>query len=555
MSSYSWSRIPRRGGCTSRSSSVSNRPRDPRLISQELRDAQELSETFGEGDLVEDDGDHSTDQDSGEREGEESCLLGQPVTQKQFADLLLAVKRSNDTIAKVQEEIVKSREETTETIEKRCKRERSYQFRSKGNKIQFEFNEDVADLIESAGSSIERELARRGKQPLSKDLRKAQQALEEGKNVINTRQKHIKIADRSDHGWSTVAEYQDDELASDSEDERKLNRAEKAAERKAAKTKKRKAEAASRAAKFRKKEPLSAPRDVFNNSSSHSVRGRGGGPAGPSRLGPCHNCLEMGHLKKDCTKPTLSQWYPLRSSASCTGVSEHDGACGVEEGPITCTCMLESSSYLPGSRQADLLINGFESEVGWGIGLQSHPFPKVKGRLKQHFGFWVEHLKASSVVLTIISEGYKLPLIQEPPKFRRANDESTFENVQFVTDAVAELLDAHCIDKTHALPHICSPLLVVKNSSGKKRLVINLHFLNQYLQKLKFKYEDLRTALDLLSQEDYVCKFDLKSGYHHIDIHPEHTKFLGFEWGGAWYVFNVLPFGLSTACYTFTKVL
>ena len=51
----------------------------------------------------------------------------------------------------------------------------------------------------------------------------------------------IKIADHSDHGWSTVAEYQDDELTSDSEDEKRIEKTEKAAERKAVKSHKRKA--------------------------------------------------------------------------------------------------------------------------------------------------------------------------------------------------------------------------------------------------------------------------------------------------------------------------
>ena len=49
--------------------------------------------------------------------------------------------------------------------------------------------------------------------------------------------------------------------------------------------------------------------------------------------------------------------------------------------------------------------------------------------------------------------------------------------------------------------------------------------------------------------------FDLRSAYHHIDIHKDSQKFLGFEWVGKWFVFTVLPFGLSTACYVFTKVL
>ena len=27
-----------------------------------------------------------------------------------------------------------------------------------------------------------------------------------------------------------------------------------------------------------------------------------------------------------------------------------------------------------------------------------------------------------------------------------------------------------------------------------------------------------------------MISFDLKSGYHHIDIHPNHQTFLGFAW-------------------------
>lgn len=53
----------------------------------------------------------------------------------------------------------------------------------------------------------------------------------------------------------------------------------------------------------------------------------------------------------------------------------------------------------------------------------------------------------------------------------------------------------------------------------------------------------------------YLFSFDLKSGYHHVDIAEHHCKYLGFAWGGQFYVFTVLPFGLSTACYMFTKLL
>ena len=63
-----------------------------------------------------------------------------------------------------------------------------------------------------------------------------------------------------------------------------------------------------------------------------------------------------------------------------------------------------------------------------------------------------------------------------------------------------------------------------------------------------------------MSEGDHFTTFDLSSGYHHIEIHPENRKFLGFEWtfedgSTKYFQFCVLPFGLSSACYVFTKVL
>ena len=56
-----------------------------------------------------------------------------------------------------------------------------------------------------------------------------------------------------------------------------------------------------------------------------------------------------------------------------------------------------------------------------------------------------------------------------------------------------------------------------------------------------------------------MFKFDLKSGYHHVDIYCDHLKFLGFRWDSEgcpqFYVFTILLLGLLTACYVFTKLL
>ena len=62
-------------------------------------------------------------------------------------------------------------------------------------------------------------------------LKKAEAHLDEGKKALGTRQKHIMVADRSDYGWATVQQYDINPLAMDSEDEKRLEKAEKEAER------------------------------------------------------------------------------------------------------------------------------------------------------------------------------------------------------------------------------------------------------------------------------------------------------------------------------------
>ena len=54
---------------------------------------------------------------------------------------------------------------------------------------------------------------------------------------------------------------------------------------------------------------------------------------------------------------------------------------------------------------------------------------------------------------------------------------------------------------------------------------------------------------------DWLFSIDLESGYYHISIKEEHCKFLGFQWGGKFFEFRVLPFGLSSAPFAFTKVM
>ena len=69
----------------------------------------------------------------------------------------------------------------------------------------------------------------------------------------------------------------------------------------------------------------------------------------------------------------------------------------------------------------------------------------------------------------------------------------------------------------------------------------------------------MKIGLQFLSHNALLFSFDLKSGYHHIDIAWQHHKYLGFSWTidhvQRFFEFTVLPFGLSSAPFIFTKMI
>lgn len=182
----------------------------------------------------------------------------------------------------------------------------------------------------------------------------------------------------------------------------------------------------------------------------------------------------------------------------------------------------------------------------------------VKGRLRERLAFWRE-IGASRWVLEVLKDGYSLPFILLPQKSFFKNHHSANEDNEFVSQEVSKLLLSGAIAEVKKEDLMVSnPLGVVRNAARKPRLIVDLRYVNKHLRSCKFKYEDIRSAADLFSKGDWFFKFDYKSGYHHVEILPEHCRFLGFSWFFMgqlrFFQFTVLPFGLSTGPYLFTKI-
>ena len=90
---------------------------------------------------------------------------------------------------------------------KNPKTEDTFKFKRKGNRVQFEFNEQILALN-------------------NVDSSEANDLCDNLTAKLKRRNKLIKMADRSVRGWGTVAEYEADPIASDSDDGKNIRQGE-----------------------------------------------------------------------------------------------------------------------------------------------------------------------------------------------------------------------------------------------------------------------------------------------------------------------------------------
>ena len=216
------------------------------------------------------------------------------------------------------------------------------------------------------------------------------------------------------------------------------------------------------------------------------------------------------------------------------------------------------------------------------MGDRLSPLPKtsvpVGGRLTKFSDQWSQ-ITSDTWVLRTVSEGYKIeftgrPRLSTVPRWTQIP--RTEARKQALEDGLQKLLQKQAVrlvDPPPNDPGFYSTLFLVEKKSGGWRPILNLKKFNKVVKPQKFRMETLRSVMqslgnsmaaqslfrvedeDLDPQGPFAISIDLEDAYFHVAIHPDHRKYLRFGYRGKIYEFQVLPFGLSTAPRTFTRIV
>ena len=180
--------------------------------------------------------------------------------------------------------------------------------------------------------------------------------------------------------------------------------------------------------------------------------------------------------------------------------------------------------------------------------------------------YWRKVLKPDGYVQKIISEGYRLPFTGgiTPDEYEEPNNKSALQEMDYVREAVRDMVKKRSVTKLNKKPHCVNPLTVslreIVPGNIKKRLCLDLsRWVNKFIKKESTKLTGLEKSCEMLLPGDKQATYDLSAAYHHIKIHEDFKKFLCFkvpneEGLDEFYQFEVMPFGLASATQCLARV-
>ena len=448
------------------------------------------------------------------------------------------------------------------------KQEAQTEFKSEGIRKQHEFNVKVMESLGKLRDEMEEAFA--GKIPENLD-----DTIKEGEDLLDERLHTLKIAD--EFGWPAVRVFEKEDLARNDKEEKKLGQLRKeqlARQAKAADFRRSKADRKKFWPSRREEYPLRRREGFDGSYSDKRQEGRtdryslvinnqmwDSGFAG----------VEKGRSASIVTElVTMPESVPKEIEGTVEGPSEEERE--------------ETQNFIESNGNKDFIklvsddgsfmdkLEGvpdvlsfeyLEELEGDEVGESKDEEDRlVVESLRNHKEVW-EEFGAGKMCMNIIEEGLKLNFTVKglPGKYQEKNNKSFFNNKNFATEEIEKLLRRRVIEEVDHKEVACiNPMSVASNREGKKRLCIDLsRHVNDYCKAKKFRIESVSEFSKAVKKGSWLFSFDLKSAYHHVVIHKNHRKFLGFslEFHGKVRTFQFvgMPFGYKDASRILTKML
>ena len=182
--------------------------------------------------------------------------------------------------------------------------------------------------------------------------------------------------------------------------------------------------------------------------------------------------------------------------------------------------------------------------------------PSRAGKIKYHLRQW-QLITSDPNILGIVT-GLEIQFSSEPYQNKVPREYQLSQRDRNILQKEIDcMLENGVIEQVDSSAgQFVSPIfLKEKREQGKFRPIVNFKGLNSHITYQKFKMESLADLKDIIRQNDWMVKLDLKDAFLSVPLGEPMGKYTRFSWEGNLFQCMTLMFGLAPAPRIFTKLL